>query len=121
MFLAAAPICLWSSWRGARVNRIGAGWLASVSALLLLSALLSAQFVIWLVPGAAIAWTDGNKRTAIVAALVVLTTQIFYSLYDFVLASRTPVLLLVLLRNAVLVALAVSAITDLLRQPSYPA
>jgi hypothetical protein len=52
---------------------------------------------------------------------VVLTTQIFYSLYDFVLASRTPVLLLVLLRNAVLVALAVSAITDLLRQPSYPA
>jgi hypothetical protein len=118
MFLAAAPICLWSSWRGARINRPGAGWLASVSALLLLSALLSAQFVIWLVPGAAIAWTDGDKRSAIVAALVVLTTQIFYSFYDFVLASRTPALLLVLLRNAVLVALAVSAITDLTRQPS---
>ena len=116
MFLAAAPICLWSSWRGARINRIGVGWLASVSALLLLSALLSAQFVIWLVPGAAIAWTDGDKRSAIVAALVVLTTQFFYSFYDFVLHSRTPALLLVLLRNVVLVALAVCAITDLVRQ-----
>jgi hypothetical protein len=121
MSLAAAPICLWSSWRGARINRIGAGWLASVSALLLLSALLSAQFVIWLAPGAAIAWTDGDKRSAVVATLVVLATQIFYSFYDFVLASRTPALLLVLLRNAVLVALAVFALTDLMRQPSSAA
>jgi hypothetical protein len=48
MFLAAAPICVWSSWRGARLDRVAAGWLASVSALLLLSALLSAQYVIWL-------------------------------------------------------------------------
>jgi hypothetical protein len=118
MFLLAAPICLWSSWRGARINRIGVGWLASVSALLLLSALLSAQFVIWLVPGAAIAWTDGDKRSAIVAALVVVTTQLFYSFYDFVLHSRTPALLLVLLRNVVLVALAVCAIRDLVKQRS---
>ena len=118
MFLAAAPICLWSSWRGARMNRIGAGWLASVSALLLLSALLSAQFVIWLAPGAAIAWTDGHKRSAIMATLVVLATQLFYSFYMFVLHSRTPALLLVLLRNVVLVALAVSAIADLARSPS---
>jgi hypothetical protein len=118
MFLAAAPICLWSSWRGARIDRIGVGWLASVSALLLLSALLSAQFVIWLVPGAAIAWTDGNRRSAIVAAVVVLTTQLFYSFYDFVLDSRTPALLLVLLRNAMLVTLAVCAITDLVRHRS---
>ena len=114
MFLAAAPICLWSSWRGARLDRVGSGWLASVSALLLLSALLSAQFVIWLAPGAAIAWSDGHKRSAIVATLVVLVTQLFYSFYDFVLHSRTPALLLVLLRNIVLVALAVSAISDLL-------
>jgi glycosyl transferase family 87 len=118
MFLAAAPICLWSTWRGARNNRIGVGWLASVSALLLLSALLSAQFVIWLVPGAAIAWTDGDKRSAMVAALVVLTTQLFYAFYDFVLHSQTPALLLVLLRNAVLVSLAVCATTDLVRQRS---
>ena len=82
---------------------------------LLLSALLSAQFVIWLVPGAAIAWTDGHRRSAIVAGLVVLTTQLFYWGYDFVLASHTPALLLVLLRNVMLVALTVSAISDLRR------
>jgi hypothetical protein len=121
MFLAAAPICLWSTWRGARLNRMGAGWLAGVSALLLLSALLSAQFAIWLTPGAAIAWTDGHKRSAIVAALVVLTTQLFYAFYDFVLHSRTPALLLVLLRNLVLVALFICAVTDLLKQPAPPA
>ena len=39
MFLAAAPICLWASWRGARLDRVGAGWIASVTSLLLLSAL----------------------------------------------------------------------------------
>ena len=121
MFLAATPICLWSLWRGARTDRIGAGWMAGVSALLLLSALLSAQFVIWLVPGAAIAWTDGDKRSAIVAGLVVLATQLFYSFYDFVLQSRTPALLLVLLRNVVLVTLFACAIADLLRRPPLPA
>jgi hypothetical protein len=120
MFLAAAPICLWSSWRGARSSRVGAGWLASVSALLLLSTLLSAQFVIWLVPGAAIAWTDGNRRSAIVAAMVVLTTQIFYSFYMFVINDSTPAVLLVLLRNVVLVALAVCAIMDVLRPRPAP-
>ena len=114
MFHGGRADRLWSSWRGARLDRIGSGWLASVSALLLLSALLSAQFVIWLAPGAAIAWSDGHKRTAIIATLVVLATQLFYSFYDFVLHSRTPALLLVLLRNLVLIALAISAIKDLL-------
>jgi hypothetical protein len=116
MFLAAAPICLWSSWRGARSNRMGAGWLASVSALLLLSALLSAQFVIWLVPGAAIAWTDGHKRSAIVAAMAVLFTQVFYTFYQSVINGTIPAMSLVLLRNVLLVALAVSAIMDLVTQ-----
>jgi hypothetical protein len=49
---------------------------------------------------------------------VVVTTQLFYSFYDFVLHSRTPALLLVLLRNVVLVALAVCAIRDLVKQRS---
>ena len=93
--MASAPAARMRSnalraWRGARSNRMGAGWLAGVSALLLLSALLSAQFVIWLVPGAAIAWTDGNKRSAIVAAMVVLFTQIFYSFYMSVINGTMP-------------------------------
>lgn len=113
MFLAAAPICLWSSWRGARLDHVGSGWLASVSALLLLSALLSAQFVIWLVPGAAIAWSSGQRRSALLTAAVVLLTEVFYAPYGSVVGGRPWALLLVLARNLVLAALTASAIADL--------
>jgi hypothetical protein len=113
MFLAAAPICVWSSWRGARLDRVGAGWLASVSALLLLSALLSAQYVIWLAPAAAIAWSDGERRLAVLTAIAILLTQLLWSEYGSVLGGELPALLIVVARNLVLVALTVSAIASL--------
>ena len=113
MFLAAAPICLWSSWRGARLDRVGAGWLASVSALLLLSALLSAQFVIWLAPAAAIAWAEGDQRLAVLTALVIVMTQIMWSAYGGVIAGDLPALLTVVVRNMMLAVLAGCAIARL--------
>jgi hypothetical protein len=113
MFIAAAPICVWSSWRGARLDRVGTGWLASVSALLLLSALLSAQYVIWLAPAAAIAWSEGERRIAILTAIAILLTQVLWNYYGAVLDGAVPALLLVVLRNVVLVALAASAIARL--------
>ena len=113
MFLAAAPICIWSSWRGARLDRVGAGWLASVSALLLLSALLSAQYVIWLAPAAGIAWAQGEKGLAVLTAVAILLTQVLWNYYGAVLDGALPALLLVVLRNLVLVALAASAIARL--------
>ena len=120
MFLAAAPICLWSSWRGARLNRVGAGWLASVSTLLLLSALLSAQFVIWLAPAGAIAWADGDTRLGVLTAIAILLTQLLWIFYGAVLGGALPALLIVVLRNAVLAALAVSAIARLAARPQTP-
>jgi hypothetical protein len=113
MFLAAAPICVWSSWRGARLNRVGVGWLASISALLLLSALLSAQYVIWLAPAAGIAWAQGEKRLAVLTAIAILLTQVFWSYYGAVLDGALPVLLVVVLRNIVLAVIAVGAIARL--------
>jgi hypothetical protein len=113
MFLAAAPICIWSSWRGARLNRLGAGWLASISALLLLSALLSAQYVIWLAPAAGIAWAQGDQRLAVLTAIAILLTQVLWSYYGAALDGALPALLLVLLRNLVLAAIAVTAIARL--------
>lgn len=118
MFLAAAPICVWSSWRGARVGRVGAGWLASVSALLLLSALLSAQFVIWLAPGAAVAWAEGDKRLGVLTAIAIVLTQILWTWYAAVLSNELPALLLVVARNVVLAAIAVSAIARLAASPA---
>ncbi|HEV8211494.1 MAG TPA: glycosyltransferase 87 family protein [Vicinamibacterales bacterium] len=113
MFAAAAPICVWSSWRGARLDRVGAGWLGSVSTLLVLSALLSPQYVIWLAPAAGIAWVEGDTGLAVITAIAILLTQIFWSFYGSVLGSELPALLTVVLRNAVLIVLAVSAIARL--------
>ncbi len=113
MFLAAAPICVWSSWRGARINRIGAGWLASVASLLLLSALLSAQFVIWLAPAAAMAWAEGDRRLAWMAAIVIALTQLLWSGYGSVLSGAVPALLVVVLRNVALLVLAGGALARL--------
>ena len=113
MFALAAPICLWSSWRGARSDRIGAGWLASVSALLLLSALFSAQFVIWLAPAGAIAWAQGDRTLGVLTLLVIVMTQIMWSAYVGVQAGDLSALLTVVARNIMLAALAVSAIVSL--------
>jgi hypothetical protein len=95
------------------VNRIGAGWLASVTALLLLSALLSAQYVIWLAPAAGIAWAQGEKRLALLTAAAIVLTQLLWSYYGAVLASAPPALILVVVRNVVLAVIAVSAIARL--------
>jgi hypothetical protein len=113
LFVAAAPICLWSSWRGARVDRIGAGWLAAVSALLLLSALFSAQFVIWLAPAGAIAWAQGDRRLAGLTLLVIVMTQIMWSWYGAVQAGSMLAMLSVVARNIVLAVLGISAIASL--------
>ena len=117
MFLAAAPICVWSSWRGARLNRVGAGWLASVSSLLLLSALLSPQYMIWLAPAAAIAWVDGDTRLTVLTAIAIVLTQIFWSCYDSVLRSELAAMLAIVVRNGLLIALAAGAIARL-REPA---
>jgi len=115
MFGVAAPLCLWSVWRGGRTRHVGSGWLAAVSSLVLLSPLLSAQFVGWLVPGAAMAWAEGDRRLALVAASAVLLTGLFWNWYWAVIQGAPPALLVVVIRNAVLAALALCAIVALRR------
>jgi hypothetical protein len=113
MFIAAAPICLWSSWRGARLDNVGAGWLASVSTLLLLSALLSAQYVVWLAPAGAIAWVTGDKALGGLTIVAIVLTQVLWMSYGGVMSGAMPAMLTVVLRNAVLIAIAACAIARL--------
>jgi hypothetical protein len=115
LFVVAAPLGLWCSWRGARRDRIGTGWLAAVALLLLLSALFSAQYVIWLVPAAAIAWSEGDRSSALLTALTVVLTAIFWSSFGAVIAGHASALTLVVLRNASLLAVAVHALARLAR------
>ena len=109
LFAAAAPICLWASWRGFRTQRPGTAWLTAVPLLLILSALLSAQYVGWLIPGGAVSWAEGNRRSAAIAAAAVLLTQLLWMLYGNVLEGVFFALALVVIRNVVLLWLALDA------------
>lgn len=115
MFVLAVPLCLWSVWRGARTAHLGAGWLAGVSALLLLSALFSPQFVGWLAPGAAVAWTEGDRRPALMAGVTIALTEIFWNWYDAVLSGATAALVAVVVRNLAVAALLVLTLRTLAR------
>ena len=113
LFAAAGPICLWAGWRCMRTGRVGTGWLASVSVLLVLSALFSTQYVGWLVPGGAIAWVERDRRSALSAALAVAVTDAFYVNYDQLIEGARWAMALVVLRNIVVLAIAVNAMRTL--------
>jgi hypothetical protein len=123
LFAAALPFCFWATARSSAHSRIGSGWLAAVPALLLSSALFSAQYVIWLTPGAAVALTEHN---AIGPALVLASTALtqgFMQLYGAVvdhgnagwMDRRLVARALVVLRNVILLALAMQSIRQLFR------
>ena len=101
LLLLAAPPSLWALWRGGAVHRVGTGWLAVIGVLLSCSALLSPQFIGWLLPGAAIAWGEGDRRSGALTALVVVITLIYR------LRHTGPEL--VLLRNLLLIAMTLQA------------
>ena len=69
--------------------------------------------MIWLAPAAGIAWAQGEKRLALLTAVAIVLTQLLWSYYGAVLAGALPALLLVVVRNIVLAAIAVSAIARL--------
>jgi hypothetical protein len=120
LFVVAMPLSLLSVWRGGMRGHVGAGWIAGVSALLLLSALLSAQFVGWLMPGAAIAWADGDRRPAALTWLAGALTGVFMSVYGSVMSGAPAAVGLVVARNLVLVAALVGAALAC-RRPAVPA
>jgi hypothetical protein len=99
---------------------MGVGWLASATALLLLSPLLSAQYVIWLAPAAAIAWAEGDTHLAALTAIAIALTQVLWSCYGSVLSGELPALLIVVARNLVLLALVVCAIARLASRQLQP-
>ena len=120
MFAVAAPGCAWSIWRAGRTGHLGAGWLAGVSILLLCSALFSLQFMGWLVPGAAIAWAENDRRPARLAAAALLLTGVFWRFYGLIMDGNMLAVLVVVLRNAMVAWLAISAIRVLAASPDQP-
>lgn len=109
--LLTLPLGLWAVARGVLTRQLGTGWVAGVGAILVGAALLSPQFLGWLVPAAAIAWTEGDRRSAKLVAVAVVLTVVYRLLHT----SEVPVL--VLLRNLVLMGTVVQAFIKLAAQP----
>jgi hypothetical protein len=116
LFLVAAPLALVWIWRGSAGAHIGAGWLAGIGTVLLLSALFSAQYVGWLLPGAAIAWSEGDDLAAMLASAAVLMTGLSWVTYGHVIDGAPAALAWIVARNTVVLAMvAVAARTTMRR------
>lgn len=109
LFLGSMPVSCWALYRGGVTGRIGSGWVTGLGALLACSALLSPQFLGWLLPGAAIAWTEGDRRTTKWFALLVALTVGYRILHT------TQMPILVLLRNVMLIGMVGDGVRLLLR------
>ena len=86
-------------------RRLLLGALAAVLAFAALGKVLSPQFLVWLVPFGALAWTWGERTLALLLAAAVLLTQLeFPARYEELVGERTSLVLLVAARNAALLA-----------------
>jgi hypothetical protein len=110
LLLMAAFAGIAAVWRRAwndRSTEIGAPSLAALSILLLAAPLLSHPYIIWLVPWAAIAWTERRGAVRILAAAAILVTGLLVVSYATELTDVAlwSVKLLLLARNGLLVAI----------------
>lgn len=116
-FVLGVVPCLWIVWRGARVRQVGAGWAGGISALLVMSALLSPQFACWLAPASGVAWVEKDRRTAVVIGLVIFLTNLIYKDFNALLHGVTRPLVTVIARNLLLGFLAIDAARRVARAP----
>ena len=111
LFAAAAPICIWSSWRGARSIASAPDGSPACRRCSSLRAALSSVCDLARARGGN-RLGRGDTHLAVITAIAILLTQIFWICTG---ASRKvlPALLTVVVRNAVLIALALSAVARL--------
>jgi len=102
------------AWLGTRAREIGATWLCSIGALLLLSPLLSPQFMAWIAPAAAIAWVERRRWPAALAAAALALTELFWTHYTEVLTGFWWQFV-VTARNVSLLAMTIAAAVPIVR------
>ena len=110
LVLALAAIVLLAARRPGHRHMVLCGF-AALLAFVTLGKVFSPQYVIWMVPFAALAWVWGERAVGLlVAAAIVLTHVEFPSRYFDLINVKTDVVLIVAARNALLlVALVVLA------------
>jgi hypothetical protein len=117
LFALAAPVAAWAAWTGARRDRVGTAWTAAVGVLLLFSALFSAQFAGWLIPAGAIAFVEGDRRSAAGIGVIVLLTEAIYKFYGAIVDGALVAVLVVIVRNFLLFATVLGAIRLIASRP----
>lgn len=117
LFALGALPCLWMIWRGARTNHLGAGWAGGLSSLLVMSALLSPQFAVWLAPASGVAWVEGDAGIAVLTGLAVFFSNLVFKSFAPLLRGSPRALATVLGRNLLLVCLAIVVARLLARSP----
>jgi hypothetical protein len=110
LFILGAVPCLWMIWRGARAGRLGAGWAGGISLLLVMSALLSAQYSLWIAPASGIAWVERDRRIAVLTGAAVFLTNLVFKAFHPLTLGAPRALALVLVRNLLLMGLSIYAV-----------
>ena len=116
-FVLGAIPCLWMIWRGARTGHLGAGWAGGLSVLLVMSALLSAQYSAWLAPASGVAWVEKDRRTSVLTGLTVFVTNLVFKSFAPLVHGAPRALTIVLVRNLLLAFVAFDAARLLVRAP----
>ena len=109
LFVLGGIPTLWMIWRGGRTGHLGAGWAGGLSSLLVLSALLSPQYSVWIAPAAGVAWVEGDRRIAVLIGLAVFLTNLVWKSFNPLVHGAMVPLATLLARNVLLVVLALDS------------
>jgi hypothetical protein len=115
LWLIGLPLALWASVCGGAAQRIGVTWIAAVGVMMLTATLFSPQFVVWLLPAAAIAWVEGDRVIAVAVALCAPLTGLEMHSFGGVIHGDPYYVTLVAARNALLVAAVALSFIELRR------
>ncbi|MEZ5169124.1 MAG: glycosyltransferase 87 family protein [Acidimicrobiia bacterium] len=115
----ALGIVLWVWVRSGDRDDIGLPSVTAVATLMVFATLLSPQFMIWLVPWAAIAGAAGERRVEVLVASAVLLTVVLQALFEAQDSHTGPALVGYGLRNLLLIAVVSVGIVRL-RAPVRP-
>lgn len=99
----------------------GVGPVVAITAFLVCSPVLSPQYLVWLLPFAAISWVTGARRTAVLVGLSIVITMFVIRTYHELKAGQIGPQVLLQLRNAMLVVTLVDGLASMGRRPRIDA
>jgi hypothetical protein len=103
------------AWLAAGPQSIGLAWLSSVLAIMVFAPILSPQYLAWITPAAAIAFTEGYRPPAVLAGGAIPLTVLMMWGYRGLIAGEEWAVWLIVLRNMMLVAALIVCVTAIWR------